>query len=66
VKKNIFVKSKEVKTGCNLTESPKEGYSSKRALLPMILLLLLMMMMETIRVSFGGTEFLECIHCLMV
>jgi hypothetical protein len=25
------VKSKEVKTGCNLAESYKEGYGSKRA-----------------------------------
>jgi hypothetical protein len=30
-------KSKEVKTGCNLTESCKEGYGSKRAVLPMMM-----------------------------
>jgi hypothetical protein len=27
----IVEKSKEVKTGCNLTESSKEGYGSRRA-----------------------------------
>jgi hypothetical protein len=25
-KKNLFAKSKEVKTGCNVAESAKEGY----------------------------------------
>jgi hypothetical protein len=27
---------KKVKTGCNLAESSKEGYGSKRAVLPMM------------------------------
>jgi hypothetical protein len=41
--KNIIVaKSKEVKTGCNLAGSSKEGYGSKRAVLPTM-----MMMMTT-------------------
>jgi hypothetical protein len=31
-------KSKEVKTGCNLAESSKEGYGSKRAVLPMMII----------------------------
>jgi hypothetical protein len=36
--KNIIVtKSKEVKTGLYLAVSSKEGYGSKRALLPMII-----------------------------
>jgi hypothetical protein len=35
------VKSKEVKTGCNLAESFKEGYGFKRA----VLLMMMMMMM---------------------
>jgi hypothetical protein len=30
-------KFKEVKTGCNLAESSKEGYGSKRAVLPMMM-----------------------------
>jgi hypothetical protein len=31
VKEIIVVKSKEVKTGCNMTESSKVGYGPKRA-----------------------------------
>jgi hypothetical protein len=30
------VKSKEVKTGCNLAESSMEGYGPKRGVLPMM------------------------------
>jgi hypothetical protein len=30
-KKSIVAKSKELKTGCNLAESSKDGYGSKRA-----------------------------------
>jgi hypothetical protein len=37
IKKIIVTNSKEVKTGCNLAESSKEGYGSKRAVLPMII-----------------------------
>jgi hypothetical protein len=33
-KKVIVAKSKEVKIGCNLAESYKEGYGSERAVLP--------------------------------
>jgi hypothetical protein len=33
-KKIIFSKTKEVKTGCNLTESCKEGYGSKKDIFP--------------------------------
>jgi hypothetical protein len=32
-------KSKEAKAGCNLVESPKEGYGSKRAILPMMMII---------------------------
>jgi hypothetical protein len=32
------VKSKEVKTGSNLAESSKEGYGSKRDVLPMMMM----------------------------
>jgi hypothetical protein len=42
-KKITVAKSKEVKTRCNLAESSKEGYGSKRAVL-----LLLLMMIVTI------------------
>jgi hypothetical protein len=39
--KKIVAKSKEVKTGLytNLAESSKEGYSSKRAVLPMMVVM---------------------------
>jgi hypothetical protein len=40
-KKIIVAKSKEVKTGCNLAESSKEGYGSKRAVLLMILMMVI-------------------------
>jgi hypothetical protein len=36
--KIIVAKSKEVKTGCNLEEPPKEGYGSKRAVLPIMMI----------------------------
>jgi hypothetical protein len=35
--KKIVAKSREVKTGFNPTESSKEGYGSKRAVLPMMM-----------------------------
>jgi hypothetical protein len=35
-KKIIVMKSKEVETGSNMTESSKEGFSSKRAVLPVM------------------------------
>jgi hypothetical protein len=37
-KKNTVAKSKEVITGSNLTESYKEGFDSKRAVLPMMMI----------------------------
>jgi hypothetical protein len=43
--KNIVAKSKEVKTGCNLAEYSKEGYGSKRSVLPMMKMMMMMMMM---------------------
>jgi hypothetical protein len=33
------VKSKEVKTGCNLAECSKEGCGSERAVLPMVMMI---------------------------
>jgi hypothetical protein len=35
--KIILAKSKEVKTGCNLAESSKEGYGSKRVVWSMMM-----------------------------
>jgi hypothetical protein len=35
------MKFKEVKTGCSLTESSKEGCGSKRAVLPMMMMILI-------------------------
>jgi hypothetical protein len=42
-KKNIVVKSSDVKTGCNLAESSKECCGSKRAVLPMMMMMMMMM-----------------------
>jgi hypothetical protein len=44
-KQITVAKSKEVKTGSNLAESSKEGYGSKRVVLPMMM----MMMMNSIK-----------------
>lgn len=41
-KKISIVKCKEVKTGCSLAESSKEGYGSKRVVLPMMMVVLYM------------------------
>jgi hypothetical protein len=49
-KKYILVKSKEVKTGCNLAESCNEGYGSKGAVLPVM-----MIMMNIVSGPNGGT-----------
>jgi hypothetical protein len=38
-KKIIVPKSKEVKTGSILAEFSKEGYGSKRAVLPMVMMM---------------------------
>jgi hypothetical protein len=54
VTKIIVTKSKEVKTGCNLAESSKKGYGSKRAVLPV------MMMMMTNTFSLGTDFHKEC------
>jgi hypothetical protein len=40
-KKIIVAKFKEMKTGCNLVESSKEGYGSKRAVLPMMMMMMM-------------------------
>jgi hypothetical protein len=39
-KKNIVAKSKEVKIGCNLADFSKEGYGSKKAVLPMMMMMM--------------------------
>jgi hypothetical protein len=39
-KRIIVAKSKEVKTRCSLAESSKEGYGSKRAILPMMVMMI--------------------------
>jgi hypothetical protein len=44
-KKNIVAKSKEVKIGCSLAESSKEGYGSKRAVFPMMIMTTMTTMM---------------------
>jgi hypothetical protein len=36
--KNNVAKSKDVKPGCNLAESSKEGYGSERAVLPVMMI----------------------------
>jgi hypothetical protein len=38
-KQIAVTKPKEVKIGCNLTESSKEDYGSKRAVLPMMMMI---------------------------
>jgi hypothetical protein len=38
------VKSKEMKTECDLIESSKEGYGSKRTVLSMIMMMMVTMM----------------------
>jgi hypothetical protein len=38
-KQIIVAKSKEVKTGCNLAESSRQGYGSKSAGLPMMMMI---------------------------
>jgi hypothetical protein len=40
-KRNIVAKSKEVKSGCNLAVSSKEGYGSKSAVLPMMMMIII-------------------------
>jgi hypothetical protein len=42
--KIIVTKSKEVKTGCNLAESSKEGCGSNRVVLPMMMMMMMMLM----------------------
>jgi hypothetical protein len=39
-KQIIATKSKEVKTGCNLAETSKEVYGSKRVVLPMLMMII--------------------------
>jgi hypothetical protein len=39
--KKYVAKSKEVKTGRSLAECSKEGYGSKRAVLPMMMMMMM-------------------------
>jgi hypothetical protein len=48
-KKITVAKSKEVKIGSNLAESSKEGYGSKRDVLPMVMLIKMAMKPLTYR-----------------
>jgi hypothetical protein len=42
LKKIIIAESEEMKTGSNLAEFSKEGYDSKRAVLPIMMIIVLM------------------------
>jgi hypothetical protein len=42
-KRITVVKSRDVKTGSNLAELSKEGYGSKRAVLPMMMMMMMRM-----------------------
>jgi hypothetical protein len=42
LQKILIAKSKEVKTGCNLAETSKEGCGSKLADLPMTMMMMMM------------------------
>jgi hypothetical protein len=50
-----LTKSKEVKTGCNLAESSKEDYGSKRAVLPMMRMMTVIMIV-TCRLKAGTVK----------
>jgi hypothetical protein len=55
--KNLIVaKSKEVKTGCNLTKSSVEGYGSKGAVLSMMMMMMMMMIMMIGYMSFDDSR----------
>jgi hypothetical protein len=42
---NVY-KSTKVKTGCNLAEFSKEGYGSKKAILPITFMTMMMLRVE--------------------
>jgi hypothetical protein len=42
-KNTIVTKSKDMKIGCNLAESSKESYGSKRAVLLMMMIMMIIM-----------------------
>jgi membrane protein CcdC involved in cytochrome C biogenesis len=58
--KKIVMKSKEVKTVCSLTESSKEGYCLKKAILPMMMMAMLRLLMIIPAFSHHVTVLLEC------
>jgi hypothetical protein len=41
-RKSIVAKSKEVETGCHMTEFSEEGCGSKNAILPMMMMMMIM------------------------
>jgi hypothetical protein len=52
----LATKSKEVKAGCNLTKSSKEGDGSKRAVLPMMMMINSDQMEQTMNFTFMSKE----------
>jgi hypothetical protein len=54
------MKSKEVKTGCNLAEYSKEGYRSKRAAQPMMMMIMMIFLNKINRLA----SIIE-IHCFL-
>jgi hypothetical protein len=44
-KQIIVTKSKDVKTGCSMSESSKEGYGSNGGFLPLMMMMMMMMIL---------------------
>jgi hypothetical protein len=49
-KQIIVAESKEVKTGCCLVRSSKEGYGSTRAVLPMMMMMMMSVILFTCKI----------------
>jgi hypothetical protein len=47
----MVAQSKEVKTGCSLAESYKEGYGSKWAVLPMMMMMMITCIIFAVKVK---------------
>jgi hypothetical protein len=47
-KQITVAKCEEVKTGCNLSNSPKEGYGSERAVLSMMMVMMMMIYYQSV------------------
>jgi spore maturation protein SpmB len=50
-KGNIVAKFKEVKTESNLTESSKEGFGSKTAILPVMIIMLIIILLLSLNLA---------------